>query len=95
MFLFDFVIAFPEISGAWTLWPQQKGPWLVGHKAHFLALACRGLGMASCTCPSAFLFLCSPTACSGAAKQLPLFWHASGLLQDPKYLLELLVLPWL
>lgn len=95
MFLFDLVIVLPEISGAWALWPQQKGPGLVGHKAHFLALACLGHGMAGCTCASAFLFLCSPAACSGAAKQLPLFWHASGLLKYPKRLSELLVWLWL
>lgn len=95
MFLFYFVICLPEISGAWTLWPQQKGLWLVDHKAHFSVLACLGHGTAGCTCPSAFLLLCCPDICSGAPKRLPLFWHASVLSKDPKGLSELPAWLWL
>lgn len=89
MFWFIFVTTLSEVSGAWTLWPQQKDVWLVDHKAHSSALACRGHGMAGCTGPSAFLLLSCLNACSGAPKQLPLFWRASVLLKDPKCLSEL------
>lgn len=90
MFWFTFVSSLSEVSGAWTLWSQQKGVWLVDHKAHSWALACLGHGMPGCTCLSAFLLLSCLNACSGAPRQLPLFWHASVLLKDPKCLSELL-----
>lgn len=95
MFWFIFITTLSEVSGAWTLQPQQKGVWLVDHKAHSSALACLGHGMAGCTGPSAFLLLSCLNACSGAPKQLPLFWHASVLLKDPKCLSELSAWLWL
>lgn len=76
MFLFDLVIAFPEVSDAWSLWPLQKGLCLVGHKARFSALACLGHGMMSVL---AVLHSCSHAIPSAqcTAKWLALFWNAS------------------
>lgn len=88
MFLLDIVIAFPEVSGAQSLWPLQKGLCLVGHKACFSALACLGHGTAAVL---AVLHSCSraiPSA-QGAAKWLALFWNASVPLKDLYYLSEL------
>lgn len=94
MFLFDLVIAFPDVSDAWSLWPLQRGLCLVGRKAHFSALACLGHGMAAVL---AVLHSCSHAILSaqGAAKRLALFWNASLPLKDPYYLSELPAWLWL
>lgn len=85
MFLFAFVIVLPETFGAWTPWPQQKGLWLVGHKAHSQLWHA---GVTPWLAGLALLHSCCPAVRSGAAEQLPFFWHASVLLKDPKCLSE-------